>query len=100
MNTQLNFLEIEKRERNAASMAKIIAIGHYQEKKAQINELLTKSIPNSTVISAQYGIKCTVAARTVALPELPGCPLQRPKGSRIASISPWRFKSSPRHQYI
>jgi PAS domain S-box-containing protein len=38
-------------------MAKIIAIGHYQEEKAQINELLTKSIPNSTVITAQYGIE-------------------------------------------
>lgn len=57
MDTQLSFLETEQKERNEADMVRILAISHNQTDPVQITESLTKNIPNSRVIAAQYGIE-------------------------------------------
>ena len=57
MDSQLSFLETEQKERNEADMVRILAINHNQTDPVQITESLTKNIPNSMVITAQYGIE-------------------------------------------
>jgi PAS domain S-box-containing protein len=56
MDTQLNFLESEKRERNETNMAKIVAISHNPEEQVPITEALTGSLQNATVIPVRSGI--------------------------------------------
>jgi PAS domain S-box-containing protein len=56
MDTQLNFLEREKRERNETNMARIVAISHNPEEQVSITEALTRSFQNATVIPVQHGI--------------------------------------------
>lgn len=55
IGNQLSLLGTEKSEGNEASMARILAIDHNQEELVSITESLTKSIPNSTVITARCG---------------------------------------------
>ena len=57
MDTQLSFLETEKKERNETNMARILTIDYYPAEQVSITELMTKSIPNSTVTTARYDIE-------------------------------------------
>lgn len=57
METQLSFLEMEKKEKNKAKMVKIFAIYTNHEEQASITESLIKGIPNSTVKMARNDLE-------------------------------------------